>query len=134
MTGLVAFALYLPAFNLFLTSTAEERERGVLLALLLSPTRPAEILAAKAIFYTLASLLVSLIVVGLYRPALLGDPRLWLTIGPAAVGYVAIGTVVLCFVRRQTTIGTVSILYLMAVGVCITLAQVLPLFDFLRLF
>jgi hypothetical protein len=133
MTGLVAFALYLPAFNLFITSTAEERERRVLLAVLLSPARPVEVLAAKAIFYTLASLLVAMTVVGLYRPALLADPRLWLLVGVGATGYVAIGTVVLSLVRRQTTIGTVSILYLMAVGACITLAEVLPLFYALRL-
>jgi hypothetical protein len=132
VTGLVVFAIYLPAFNLFLTSTAEERESRVLLALLLSPVRPVEMIAAKAIFYTLASLLVASIVAGLYRPALLGDARFWLIVGLAACGYVAIGTVILSFVRRQTTIGTASILYLMAVGVTITLAQILPLFNALR--
>ncbi|HEX8203446.1 MAG TPA: ABC transporter permease [Isosphaeraceae bacterium] len=133
VTGLVAFAIYLPAFNLFLTSTAEERERRVLLALLLAPVRPAELIASKAIFYALASLLVAATVVGLYRPAVLGEARFWLVAGLAACGYVAIGTVILSFVRRQATIGTASILYLMAVGVTITLAQVLPLFNALRL-
>lgn len=123
MTGLVAFALYLPAFNLFVTSTAEGRGRRVMLALLLSPARPVEILAAKAIFYVLMSLLIASIVASLYRPALLGDARLWLLVGLGATGYVAIGTVVIRLVRRQTTIGTVSILSLMGVGVCIPRAM-----------
>ena len=50
---------------------------------------------------------------GLYRPALLADTRLWLLVTLGSIGYVAIGTVVISVVRRQTTMGTVSILYLM---------------------
>jgi hypothetical protein len=134
ITGLVAFALYLPAFNLFITSTGEEREKRLLLALLLTPARPLEIVLAKAIFYALGSLAVSLAVVALHEPMLVFEPRLVLAVLLGSIGYVAIGTVLISFIRRQTTLSTVSMLYLMGVGVVVSLAQTLPLFNALRLF
>jgi|GEM_PF-4606586 len=132
ITGLVAFALYLPAFNLFITSTGEEREKKQLLALLLSPVRPLEMVVSKAIFYAAGSLFVSLTVVALYKPALVIDPRLVLAVLFGSVGYVAIGTVLISYIRRQTTISTVSMLYLMGVGAVVSLAKVLPIFNLLR--
>ena len=78
VASLALFALYLLSFNLFITSTGEEREKRVLLGLLLSPASPEEVLASKAIFYSLSSLAVALAVVGMYSPALLLRPMLWL--------------------------------------------------------
>lgn len=132
ITGLVAFALYLPAFNLFITSTGEEREKKQLLALLLTPVRPLEMVVSKAIFYAAGSLFVSLTVVALYKPALVIDPRLVLAVLFGSVGYVAIGTVLISSIRRQTTISTVSMLYLMGVVAVVSLAKVLPIFNLLR--
>jgi ABC-type Na+ efflux pump permease subunit len=134
ITGLVAFALYLPAFNLFITSTGEEREKRLLLALLLTPARPLELVLAKAIFYALGSLAVSLVVVGLHDFSLVFDVRLIAAILLGSIGYVAIGTVLVSFIRRQTTLSTVSMLYLMGVGTVVSLAQSLQIFNVLRLF
>ena len=50
-TGMVVFALYFACVYLLPTLNCEERERGVLLAQALSPASPAEILAAKFLFY-----------------------------------------------------------------------------------
>jgi len=55
VTAFAIFALYLLSFNLFITSTGEEREKKVLLGLLLSPAAPHEVLAAKAMFYATSS-------------------------------------------------------------------------------
>src|SRR4029079_9435212 len=114
ITALTIFALYLLSFNLYLTSSGEEREKRVLLGLLLSPASPAEFILAKAIFYVSASLVVSLAVVAMYEPRLLARPLLWAAIMSGSLGYVAIGTVILAIVRRQTTISIVSMLYLIA--------------------
>ncbi len=132
ITGLVAFALYLPAFNLFITSTGEEREKRQLLALLLTPVRPLEMVVSKAIFYAAGSLFVSLTVVALYKPSLAFDPRLVVAVLLGSVGYVAIGTVLISYIRRQTTISTVSMLYLMGVGGVVSMAKVIPVFNVLR--
>lgn len=133
VTALVIFALYLMSFNLYITSTGEEREKRVLLGLLLSPASPVEFIVAKALFYASSSLFLSLAVVSMYQPRLLANPYLWLTVFSGSVGYIAIGTVVISLVRRQTTISTVSMLYLVATSVIMMLAQFLPLFIPLKL-
>lgn len=132
ITALVAFGLYLLSFNFFITSTGEEREKRVLLGLLLSPANPQEVIAAKAIFYALASLVVGLAIVAMYYPPLLANPLLWSTLLLGSLGYVAIGTVVISIVRRQTTINIISTLYLVSTGIIILLSQFLPLFVVLR--
>jgi hypothetical protein len=111
VTALAIFALYLLSFNLYITSTGEEREKRVLLGLLMTPAAAIEVIAAKAIFYAAASLVVCLAVVGMYQPRLLLNPYLWGAAVCGSVAYVAIGTVVVSVVRRQTTINTVSMLY-----------------------
>jgi hypothetical protein len=128
VTALAIFALYLLSFNLYVTSTGEEREKRVLLGLLLTPAAPVEVIAAKAIFYAAASLLVALAVVGMYQPLLLLNPFLWGGVICGSVSYVAIGTVVISLVRRQSTINTVSMLYLIATSIIMILSQFLPLF------
>src|SRR5439155_7109944 len=112
ITGLTIFALYLLSFNLYITSSGEEREKRVLLGLLLSPAAPAEFIIAKAIFYVTASLIVSMAVVSMYEPRLLSRPLLWCGVFSGSLAYIAIGTVVLTLVRRQTTLSIVSMLYL----------------------
>jgi len=129
VTSLAIFALYLLSFNLYITSTGEEREKRVLLGLLMTPAAAIEVIAAKAIFYAAASLVVCLAVVGMYQPRLLLNPYLWGAAVCGSVAYVAIGTVVVSVVRRQTTINTVSMLYLIATSLVMILSQFLPLFT-----
>ncbi len=132
ITALVVFSLYLPSFNLYITSTGEEREKRMLLALLLSPATAAEVVAAKAIFYALVSMAVAAAIVAMYDPGLLLNPLLWSTVFFGSLGYVAIGTVVISIVRRQTTINTVSMLYLVATGIIMFLGTILELFRLIR--
>lgn len=132
ITALTIFAVYLLSFNLYITSSGEEREKRVLLGLLLSPASPAEFIIAKAIFYVSASLVVSMAVVCMYDPRLLSRPLLWCAVMSGSVGYIAIGTVVLTLVRRQTTLSIVSMVYLIATSMIMFLSQFLPLFGWLR--
>lgn len=132
LTALVVFALYLPAFSIFITSTGEERDRKVLLALLLTPASATEVFLAKAIFHVSTALIVASAVIAVYRPGLLLSPALWITMALGAWAYVAIGTVVLSAVRRQTTINTMSMLYLILTSLVMFLAQILPPFSFLQ--
>lgn len=132
VTALTIFALYLLSFNLFITSTGEEREKRVLLGLMLTPASAAEVIVAKAVFYGTFSLALSLATVAMYRPVLLLKPLLWTTVLLGSICYVAIGTVIVSLVRRQTTINTVSMLYLIATSIVMFLAQFLPVFNWLR--
>jgi hypothetical protein len=132
LTALVLFALYLMAFNIYLTSTGEEREKRVLLALLLTPARPAEIIAAKGIFYATGSLILSVGIMAMCRPALLAEVPFWPTVILGSLSYLAIATVFLTAVRRQTTITMVSMLYLIGTTVIMILGDMLRPFLILR--
>lgn len=132
VTALVIFAFYLLSFNLYITSTAEEREKKSLLALMLSPARPIEVIGAKVIFYSLSSLFVAVGVVALFDPTLLAQPLLWSTILAGSISYVSIGTVVLCIVRRQSTINTVSMMYLLVTALVMAVSVFLVPFMVLR--
>jgi hypothetical protein len=132
VTALVIFAFYLLSFNIYITSTAEEREKRALLAVMLTPARPLEVILAKVLFYAMLSVFVSMSVVAMYKPYLLLNGLLWLSIFVGSVAYVAIGTVVLCLVRRQTTINTVSMMYLVLTTVIMLLGVFLPVFTLLR--
>lgn len=123
VTGLVIFSFYLLSFNLYLTSTGEERDKKSLLALMLTPATAAEIIGAKVIFYSAASLLVAMAVVAVYRPVLLLEPRIWLIVLFGSITYIAIATVVLCLVRKQTTLNTVSMIYLIFTALVMALAS-----------
>jgi ABC-type Na+ efflux pump permease subunit len=133
VTALVIFSFYLLSFNIYITSTAEEREKKALLAIMLTPARPGEVIGAKVVFYATASLLLALAVVALFKPRLLLMPQLWSTVVVGSVTYVAIGTVVLCLVRRQTTIATVSMMYLIFTAIVMFLSVFLLPFYVLRL-
>ncbi len=132
ITALVIFAFYLLSFNLYITSTAEEREKKVLLALMLTPARASEIIGAKVIFYSLFSLVVSAGVIALFDASLLLRPLLWSTILCGSVCYVCVGTVVLCIIRRQSTINTVSMMYLIVTALIMSLSVFLLPFMVLR--
>ncbi|HMP16547.1 MAG TPA: ABC transporter permease [Gemmatales bacterium] len=132
ITALVIFSFYLLSFNLYITSTAEEREKKILLALLLTPAHAREIIAAKVIFYAMFSLLVSAGVVALFDFTLLLKPLLWTTILCGSISYVCIGTVVLCIIRRQSTINTVSMMYLIVTALVMSLSTFLLPFLVLR--
>lgn len=132
VTALVIFAFYLLSFNLYITSTAEEREKKALLALMLTPARPIEVIGAKVIFYSISSLAVAIGVVALFDPSLLGLPLLWTTILSGSISYVSIGTVVLCLVRRQSTINTVSMMYLLVTALIMAVSVFLIPFMLLR--
>jgi hypothetical protein len=133
VTALVIFAFYLLSFNIYITTTAEEREKRALLAIVLTPARPLEIILAKVLFYATLSVIVAMGVVATYRVQLLADPLLWLTIFTGAASYVAIGTVVLCLVPRQTTINNVSMMYLIFTAIVMLLGKFLWGFNYLRM-
>lgn len=134
VTSLAIFSLYLLCFNLFITSAGEEREKRQMLALWLSPATPLELVLAKVLFFGSAGVAVALAVVAMYSPLVLASPLLWSTLVFAAVAYVSIGTIIVAIVRRQTTINTVAMLYLVVTTVIFVLGEHLAPFFLLSLF
>jgi hypothetical protein len=123
VTALVLFSLYLLSFNLYLNSTGEEREKKVLLAVLLTPATAGEIVSAKAIFYGIGSLIVSAAIVAMYKPEVLAEGYFWILVSCGSLAYVSIGTILVTMVRRQSTISTVSMMYLIGTAIIMLLAE-----------
>lgn len=134
ITALVVFSLYLPSFSLYIATAGDEREKRTLLALLLTPASAAQVVGAKALFYALVSTGLAAAVVALYDPRRLLEPLLWSTIVFGAAGYLSMGTLVIGLVRRQATLNTASMLYLVGTTTIMILSGFLPVFGGLRHF
>lgn len=115
-TALVVFALYFTCCYLLPTLNCEERERGVLLAQALSPASPAEIVAAKFLFYPVAGLGLAAALAGIYNPAVLGTLFFWLALLALACGFLGVGMTVSTLARTQRAAFMGSMCYLLSVS------------------
>lgn len=115
-TGMVAFALYFACVYLLATLTCEERERGVLLAQALSPASPAEIVAAKALFYPTLGIGLAAVVAGAYRPDVLADPFFWMSLVAVGGGFLGVGMTVAAVARTQRAAFLGAMGYLLVVS------------------
>jgi hypothetical protein len=115
-TALVVFALYFTCCYLLPTLNCEERERGVLLAQALSPASPAEIVAAKFLFYPVAGLGLAAALAGIYNPAVLGTLFFWLALLALACGFLGVGMTVSTLAKTQRAAFMGSMCYLMSVS------------------
>lgn len=121
--GMVVFALYFFCVYLLPTMTCEERERGVLLAQALSPASPAEILAAKFLFYPVLGMALAAILAGIYKPAILGSLFFWLSILAVGSGFLGLGMTIATLARTQRAAFMGSMCYLMSVALILFICQ-----------
>ena len=115
-TALVVFALYFTCCYLLPTLNCEERERGVLLAQALSPASPAEIVAAKFLFYPVAGLGLAAMLAGIYNPPVLSTLFFWLALLALACGFLGIGMTVSTLAKTQRSAFMGSMCYLLSVS------------------
>jgi hypothetical protein len=132
---LVLFPLLILCIYLLPSMTCEERERGVLLAQALSPASPAEILAAKFLFYQVVGMIFGAILAGLFDPRVLTRPFFWLTLGAAAFGAQAIGLTIASLARTQRAASMGALSYMMAVTALLFICQQnrIPILPYLTL-
>lgn len=115
-TAMVVFALYFTCCYLLPTLNCEERERGVLLAQALSPASPAEIVAAKFLFYPVAGIALAAALAGIYNPAVLGSLFFWLSLMAVGCGFLGIGMTVSTLAKTQRGAFMGSMAYLLSVS------------------
>ena len=118
-TAMVVFALYFCCCYLLPTLNCEERERGVLLAQALSPASPAELVAAKFLFYPVAGIGLAAILGGIYNPAVLNTLFFWLALVAISGGFLGIGMTVSTLAKTQRGAFMGSMCYLMSVSMLI---------------
>jgi len=115
-TAMVVFALYFMCCYLLPTLNCEERERGVLLAQALSPASPAEILAAKFLFYPMLGIGLAAMLAGIYRFAALESLFFWCAMVAMAGGFLGVGMTVSTLAKTQRAAFLGSMCYLLTVS------------------
>jgi hypothetical protein len=122
-TALILFALYFVCVYLLPALTCEERERGLLLAQALSPAAPAELLAARFLFYPALAIGLAAVLAGTSQPRALAHPFFWLTLGVAALGATAIGLAIASLARTQRGASLAAMGYTLAVALFLFLCR-----------
>jgi hypothetical protein len=122
-TALVLFGLFFVCVYLMPSLCCEERERGVLLAQMLSPASPQEVLAARFLFYPVLALGLAAILAGTYSPAVLVRPFFWLALLTAACGAMGIGLTIASLARTQRSASMGAMCYMMVVALLLLICQ-----------
>jgi hypothetical protein len=115
-TAMVVFALYFMCCYLLPTLNCEERERGVLLAQALSPASPAELVAAKFLFYPVIGIGLAAVLAGIYRFAAVESLFFWCAMLAMAGGFLGVGMTVSTLAKTQRAAFMGSMCYLLTVS------------------
>lgn len=115
-TGMVVFALYFACVYLLPTLNCEERERGVLLAQALTPASPAELLAAKFLFYPAFGLGLAATLAAIYKPEVLSSLFFWLSLLAVGGGFLGIGMTIAAWAKTQRAAFLGGMCYLLSVS------------------
>ncbi len=118
--------------HLLISFTSQERERGTLLAMALTPASIPEILLAKCLFHGCLSLTMCAIIVAILRPIALVQPLLWATLLVSAVGFLSVGVMVASFAKTQATAALLTLCYMLGVALVFHLSRGFAGFALLR--
>ena len=125
--------LFFAASGLMVSMTAQERERGALRAILLTPASYIEFVASKAIVHGGLALGTSAIVVAALKPEVLTSLLFWGTMISQTCGYFAVGLFIASFAKNQAAPNLLSFAYILAIGALNLLAYRFEAFQFISL-
>lgn len=130
-TALLTTILFFGACGLLVSLTAQERERGALRALLLTPATYFEFVVAKGVVHGGLALATSGLAMAALRPAVLSSPLFWGTVVVSTCGYFGVGLLIASFARTQAAPNLLSFAYLLMIGAINLLGTRLEAFEFL---
>lgn len=131
-TILLIVVLFVTCCHLLVSFTSQDRERGTLTALALTPASTGELLTARYIFHLALGWTACAAIVGILRPSAFGHTSLWLTLGLASTGMVGVGTVISSLARTQNAAGVLALCYMLFGGVLFYLATKFSAFGFVK--
>lgn len=118
--------------HLLVSFTSQDRERGTLMALTLSPATSSEIMAAKFVFHLGLSLTGCIAIVAILQPAALLQPTLWTVLLLTSFGLMSVGTCIATFARTQAAAGLLALCYMLAGAVLFYLSTKFSAFAVLK--
>lgn len=108
--------------QLIVSFTSQDRERGTLTAMALSPITMTELLQAKILFHLTLSVVGSAAVVAVLKPAALGHAALWATLLLTGLGLCCVGMVIASLAKTQSTASLLALCYMLIGAVVFYLA------------
>ena len=130
-TALLTMIQFFAACGLLVSMTAQERERGTMRALLLTPATLLEILLTKAVVHGGLAIVTSALVIAALQPSRLASPLLWATMVTMCCGYLSVGLLIASFAKDQAAPNLLSFGYLLLIGALNLLAHKFEAFQFL---
>ena len=121
-TILLIIVLFVTCCHLQVSFTSQDRERGTLTALALTPASMTELLLSRYVFHLSLGWIACAAIIGVLRPVAFGHPTLWVTIALASIGLVSVGTVLASLARTQSAAGLLALCYMLFGGVIFYLA------------
>lgn len=131
-TILLIIVLFVTCCHLQVSFTSQDRERGTLTALALTPASISELLLSRYIFHLALGWIACAVIVAILRPGAVSHPTLWVTMALASVGLVSVGTVMASLARTQSAAGVLSLCYMLFGGVIFYLATKFSAFGALK--
>lgn len=124
---------YFSCTHLFVSFLAQDRERGTLLAMALTPASLVELLTARFLFHLIVSISVSALVLAILAPQALLQPLMWLLIVTCSLGFLSVGTLIGTMSRTQNTAGLMTLCYMLAGAIVYYLASRYPLVGLVKM-
>ena len=131
-TILLIIVLFVTCCHLQVSFTSQDRERGTLTALALTPASISELLLSRYLFHLALGWTACVVIVAILRPSAVAHPALWVTIALASIGLVSVGTVMASLARTQNAAGVLSLCYMLFGGVIFYLATKFSAFASLK--
>ncbi len=131
-TILLIIVLFVTCCHLQVSFTSQDRERGTLTALVLTPASTTELLLSRYIFHLSLGWTACAVIIGILRPVAFAHPLFWVTTALASIGLVSVGTVMAALARTQAAAGVLSLCYMLFGGVIFYLATKFSAFGSLK--
>ena len=130
-TMLLCMVQFFTCCHLLVSFSSQDRERGTLTALALTPANTAEILIAKYIFHLTISLSASALILGILKPAALSQPVLWCVIALTGLSLMSVGTTIASLAKTQVTASFLTLCYMLVGGTVFYLGSRFSIFGYL---
>ena len=131
-TMLLLIVQFFACCHLLVSFTAQDRERGTLSALVLSPANTSEILLAKFLFHLLISIGGCVAIVAILKPVVLTQPVLWLVVLLTSIGLMCVGTCIATLAKTQASAALLALCYMLGGAVLFYLSSMFTTFNFLK--
>ncbi|MBM83762.1 MAG: hypothetical protein CMJ78_24660 [Planctomycetaceae bacterium] len=131
-TMIVLMVIFFTCCHFLVSFGSQDRERGTLTALAMTPASTAELLAARFLFHAILSIGVSAGIIAILRPAALAQPMLWGVLILASVGLMSVGTIITAFAKTQSSASLMALCYMLCGGVIFYLATKFSAFTLIK--